>query len=256
MSSIGTGYDLSTSVFSPDGRIFQIDYAQKAVEASGTAVAIRGKDGVVFAVEKIITSKLYEKSANRRIFSVDSHVGMTGSGLYADVRQLADIAMTEAANYKSEYGSNIPVRYLTDRVSNYIHAYTLYSALRPFGTTIMMGSYTDTDGPELYCIENSGLHYRYWGCAAGKAKQSAKTEIEKLEMKNMTCKELVKEAAKIIYQVHDEVKDKMFELELSWVTKATEGRHERVPKKIHDEAETYAKEALEEDSDSDADDMS
>merc|ERR1711978_274703 len=103
--------------------------------------------------EKIITSKLYEKSANRRIFSVDSHVGLAGSGLYADVRQLADIAMTEAANYKSEYGSPIPVKYLTDRVSNYVHAYTLYSALRPFGTTIMMGSYTDIDGPELYCIE-------------------------------------------------------------------------------------------------------
>ena len=61
MTSIGTGYDLSTSVFSPDGRVFQIDYAQKAVEATGTAVAIRGQDGVVFAVEKIITSKLYEK---------------------------------------------------------------------------------------------------------------------------------------------------------------------------------------------------
>ena len=73
--------------------------------------------------------------------------------------------MTEAANYKSEYGSPIPVKYLTDRVSNYVHAYTLYSALRPFGTTIMMGSYTDIDGPELYCIENSGLYYRYWGCA-------------------------------------------------------------------------------------------
>ena len=61
MSSIGTGYDLYTSQFSPDGRVFQIDYAAKAVDKSGTAVAIRGKDGVVFAVEKIITSKLLEK---------------------------------------------------------------------------------------------------------------------------------------------------------------------------------------------------
>ena len=61
MSSIGTGYDLSASQFSPDGRVFQIEYANKAVENSGTAVGIRGKDGVVFAVEKIVTSKLYEK---------------------------------------------------------------------------------------------------------------------------------------------------------------------------------------------------
>ena len=165
MSSIGTGYDLSTSVFSPDGRVFQVDYAQKAVEASGTAIAIRGKDGVVFAVEKIITSKLYEKESNRRIFSVDRHIGMAGSGLYADVRQLAEHSMTEAANYKADYGSPIPVKYLTDRVASYIHLYTLYSAVRPFGTTIMYGTYSDINGAELYCVENSGLHYAYWGCA-------------------------------------------------------------------------------------------
>ena len=61
MSSIGTGYDLSASQFSPDGRVFQIEYASKAVENSGTAIGIRGKDGVVFAVEKIVTSKLFEK---------------------------------------------------------------------------------------------------------------------------------------------------------------------------------------------------
>lgn len=75
-------------------------------------------------------------------------------------------------------------------------------------------------------------------------------------MKNMLCKDLIKEAAKIIYQVHDEVKDKMFELELSWVTKDTNGKHERVPQNVQEAAETFAKEALEEDSDSDAEDMS
>ena len=101
---------------------------------------------------------------NFQIFVPEIFCFLSYSFLFA-VRQLADIAMTEAANYKSEYGSPIPVKYLTDRVSNYVHAYTLYSALRPFGTTIMMGSYTDIDGPELYCIENSGLYYRYWGCA-------------------------------------------------------------------------------------------
>merc|ERR1712113_64207 len=72
-----------------------------------------------------------EKESNRRIFSVDRHVGMAGSGLYADVRQLADIAMTECANYKSDYGSPIPIKSLVDRVSAYCHAYTLYSSVRP-----------------------------------------------------------------------------------------------------------------------------
>lgn len=69
-------YDLSASQFSPDGRVFQVEYAAKAVENSGTVIGLRGKDGVVFAVEKLVTSKLYEPGANKRIFHVDEHVGM------------------------------------------------------------------------------------------------------------------------------------------------------------------------------------
>eukprot|EP00088_Acartia_fossae_P022074 TRINITY_DN23368_c2_g1_i1.p1 TRINITY_DN23368_c2_g1~~TRINITY_DN23368_c2_g1_i1.p1 ORF type:complete len:257 (+),score=69.83 TRINITY_DN23368_c2_g1_i1:34-804(+) len=256
MSSIGTGYDLSASQFSPDGRVFQIEYADKAVENSGTAVGIRGKDGVVFAVEKIVTSKLYEKGANRRIFNIDTHVGMAAAGLIADARQLAEIARDEAASYRSDYRAPIPLDYLNQRVSTYMHAYTLYSSIRPFGTTVMLGSWDKQQGAQLYSMGPNGVGYGYWGAAAGKAKSNAKTELEKLKMKDMTCAELVKEAARIIYMVHDEVKDKMFELELSWVGDFTNGVHQRVPNDVHAEAEKFAKSALEEDSDSDDEDMS
>ncbi|KAK7880644.1 hypothetical protein WMY93_032722 [Mugilogobius chulae] len=146
---------------------------------------------------------------------------------------------------------------LSERVAMYVHAYTLYSAVRPFGCRLdphthsythikhtlhlysavrpfgcsfILGSYDKDDGPQLYMVDPSGISYGYWGCAIGKAKQAAKTEIEKLQMKDMTCRELVKEVAKIIYIVHDEVKDKAFELELSWVGEVTNGRHELVPK--------------------------
>ena len=87
-------------------------------------------------------------------------------------------------------------------------------------------------GAELYCLEPSGVSYGYWGCAAGKAKSNAKTELEKINIQEKTCEELVKEAAKIIYMVHDEVKDKMFELELSWVGEFTNGVHKRVPDNV------------------------
>ncbi len=249
MSSIGTGYDLYTSQFSPDGRVFRVEYANKAVENSGTAVELRGKDVVVFAVEKIVTSKLYEETANCLVLSIDRHVGSTVTGLLADGRVLVDVAAEEAANYRSDFGSDIPLKYLVDRVSGYMHAYTLYSAVRPFGTNIMLGTYNKDDGARLYSMEPSGMACGYWGCASGKAK----TEMEKLELKQLKCRELVKEAAKIIYQVHDEVKDKMFELELSWVTEATEGLHQRVPKEVFEDPVSFAKAALEEDSDSDED---
>ena len=84
----------------------------------------------------------------------------------------------------------------------------------------------------MYCLEPSGVSYGYWGCAAGKAKSNAKTELEKINIQEKTCEELVKEAAKIIYMVHDEVKDKMFELELSWVGEFTNGVHKRVPDNV------------------------
>lgn len=95
----------------------------------------------------------------------------------------------------------------------------------------------------------------YIRCFIGKAKQSAKTEIEKLKLSEMTCKDLVKEAARIIYLVHDELKDKQFELEMSWVGAHTNGRHERVPAEIKADAENKARQAIAEDSDSDTEDM-
>jgi len=254
MSSIGTGYDLSASQFSPDGRIFQIEYAQKAVDNSGTVVALRGKDGVVFAVERLVTSKLHEKGANRRIFNIDRHIGCAVSGLIADARAVVNIARDEAKNYRSEKGETIPIRYLKDRVAMYMHAYTLYSALRPFGTSLLLGTWDKLDGAQLYCLDPSGLNYGYFGCSIGKAKQSAKTEIEKIKFREMSCKELINEAAKIIYIVHDEIKDKAFELELSWIGQHTEGRHEIVPESVFKEAEEYAKAALKRDSDSEDED--
>jgi len=254
MSSIGTGYDLSASQFSPDGRVFQVEYAHKAVENGGTVIGLRGKDGVVFAIEKIITSKLYETGANKRIFNIDQHVGMAVSGIISDARQIAETARSEAASYKTQYGVGIPLKYLNERVSMYMHAYTLYSAVRPYGCSVLLSAY-ETDGPALYMIDPSGVSYGYYGCAVGKAKQSAKTEIEKLKLPEMTCKELVKEAARIIYLVHDELKDKQFELEMSWVGAHTNGRHERVPADLKAEAETKARQAMAEDSDSDTEDM-
>ncbi|XP_012541273.1 proteasome subunit alpha type-3 [Monomorium pharaonis] len=254
MSSIGTGYDLSASQFSPDGRVFQVEYAQKAVENGGTVIGLRGKDGVVFAIEKIVTSKLYESGANKRILNIDQHIGMAVSGIISDARQIAETARSEAASYKAQYGVGIPLKYLNERVSMYMHAYTLYSAVRPYGCSVLLGTY-ETDGPALYMIDPSGVSYGYYGCAVGKAKQSAKTEIEKLKLPEMTCKDLVKEAARIIYLVHDELKDKQFELEMSWVGAHTNGRHERVPADLKAEAEAKARQAMAEDSDSDTEDM-
>merc|ERR1711934_689891 len=101
MSSIGTGYDLSTTTFSPDGRVFQVEYAGKAVDSSGTTVALRCKDGIVFAVEKMVRSKMLVEGSNRRIYSAAAHVGIACAGFTADARQLVNRAKAECEGYKS-----------------------------------------------------------------------------------------------------------------------------------------------------------
>jgi len=245
MTSIGTGYDLSSSTYSPDGRIFQVEYAGKAVESSGTVIGLRVKDGVVLAVEKLVHSKLLVPEANRRIQTIDRHIGMATAGLLADGRHLANRARDEATNYRDLYRAPPTLQALADRVGQYVQAYTLYSSVRPFGISAVLGA-VDKNGPVLYVIEPSGVFYGYNGAAVGKGRQLAKTELEKLDLTNLSAREAVFEAARIIYLVHDDAKDKEFELEMSWVCGETDYHHTPVPKELLAEADTKAKEALNE----------
>ncbi|KAH9994104.1 20S proteasome subunit [Russula compacta] len=244
MTSIGTGYDLSASTYSPDGRIFQVEYANKAVDNSGTAIGLRVKDGIVLAVEKLVHSKLLVPGANRRIQTIDRHIGLASSGLLADGRHLANRARDEAANYRDNYREPAPLKALADRLGLYVQAYTLYSSVRPFGCSTILGS-VDKDGPSIYVIEPSGVFYGYHGAAVGKGRQLAKTELEKLKLSELTIREAVFEAARIIHLVHDDAKEKEFELELSWIGSESDGRHVPVPRDLFEEADRRAKEALE-----------
>ncbi|KAK5671643.1 putative proteasome subunit alpha type-7 [Batrachochytrium dendrobatidis] len=175
---------------------------------------------------------------------------MVGAGLLADSRHLVTRARQEAANYKDNYKSPIPSKMIADRVAQYVSAFTLYSSVRPFGIATIIAS-MDTHGPALYMIEPSGVFYGYNGCAVGKGKQVAKTEIEKLKFTELTAREAVKEAARIIHFVHDEAKDKSFELELTWICDESKGMHQVVPAELAAEAVRLAKAALADEMDED-----
>ena len=191
----------------------------------------------------------------------------------ADSRHLVNRARSEAKEYRETYKSPIPAKMLADRLAQYIQAYTLYGSVRPFGVGMMIGA-MDKTGPALYMVEPSGVYYvsfffkvythaqGYYGCASGKGKQLAKTELEKLKFTELTAQEAVKEAARMyvffikkltpsIYMVHDDVKDKDFELELSWVCEASLGKHQFVPRELALEAERLAKAAIQDEMEED-----
>jgi len=241
MSATGAGYDYSVTSYSPDGRVFQVEYAAKAVEKAGTVVGIRCQDGVVLGVEKVIPNKMLVRTSNRRIYNVDLHAGMAVTGLAADARQIVNRAREEARDFRSFYGSEITGDVLCNRVAGFIHMYTLYWYLRPFGASVLLSTY-DQNGPSLYMIDPAGIANKYFATAIGKHMRSAKSELEKIDFKKITCREAVKEIARIIYKFHDDIKEKDFEVELSWVCQESNKQHQFVPADIFNEAVTRAKE--------------
>mmetsp|Transcript_21470 Transcript_21470/g.36341 ORF Transcript_21470/g.36341 Transcript_21470/m.36341 type:complete len:203 (+) Transcript_21470:154-762(+) len=181
MSSTGSGYDNSCGTFSPDGRIFQLEYAQKAVENSGTAIGIKCNDGIVIAVGKSQASKMLVPGSNRRVFGVDARVGMAVTGYAADGRQIVNRAREEARSYEDTYGHRIIPSVLNNRLSLFMHYFTTYGSLRPFGSSVLLSAYDeDLKAPELYMIDPTGAAFRYHGCSAGKGQNAANTELEKL----------------------------------------------------------------------------
>lgn len=247
MSSTGSGYDYSCGTFSPDGRIFQIEYANKAVENSGTAIGIKCNDGIVIAVEKPQVSKMLVAGSNRRVFGVDSHCGMVVTGFPADGRQMVNRAREEAQSYKETYGHKIVPSILANRLALYVHYFTIHGSLRPFGSVAIISGYDeDTKSHELYMVEPSGLCFRYFGCSAGKGAQAAKTEVEKILNRvastgGITCREAVLELAKIMYVIRDPSKDKPFELEMGWLCEESQWKHSLVPADLLAEADANGK---------------
>lgn len=250
MSSTGSGYDYSCGTFSPDGRIFQVEYAQKAVENSSTAVGIKCTDGVVIAVGKAQASKMLVAGSNRQIFSVDSHCGIGVTGYAADGRIVVSRAREEASNYRNTYGKLIEPCTLNNRLSLFMHYCTLYGSVRPFGCTALVAAYDeDLQTPELYMIDPSGTGFRFFGCAAGRGQNSAKTELEKLLNKQgnegITSRQAIIELANILHTIRDSSKEKPLEIEMSWLCEESQFKHVHVPKDLLAAADAQARAKVE-----------
>lgn len=238
-------YDLSCTTFSPDGRVFQVEYANKAVDNSGTAVGVKCRDGVVLGVEKLVHSKMLVEGSNRRIHTVDDHIGFANAGLVADARQIVRRARAESQGWRDMYGSPVPTHVLCDRVGSYVQAHTLYAHLRPFGCSVLVAGHDEAHGARLFCVEPSGLTRGFFAAAVGKGRQGAKTELEKLRLAELSCRDALVEVARVLLLAHDEAKDKLFEIELSWLCAETNWTHQLVPKEIRDAVVKTAQEAIE-----------
>lgn len=247
MAGVGSGYDLSTTTFSPDGRVFQLEYAAKAVALSGTTVGVTCRDGVVLAVEQPLTSKMLVRGSNSRLHAVDPHVGMAVAGIGPDGRHMVTRARAECDNFRNAFGGDIPAKIIADRVANFAHLYSLYWHVRPFGCAALIAAH-DPDAARacsLYVVEPDGSCFRYFASAQGKNRTAARSELEKREFGAMRCRDAVKELATVIHAARDEARDKPYELEMAWLGEESEWRYARVPDALVREARAAAEEQAE-----------
>ncbi|MGQ9759347.1 MAG: archaeal proteasome endopeptidase complex subunit alpha [Candidatus Methanomethylicaceae archaeon] len=174
----GLGYDRAITIFSPDGRLFQVEYALEAVRRGWTALGIRCVDGVVLAVEKKKISPLIDPSSMEKILKIDDHVGATFAGLSSDARILIERARQEAQINRLLYDDVIDVEVLTKKVSEVKQLYTQHAGVRPFGVALLIAG-VDKFGARLFMTEPSGAYAGYFAVAIGAGSQIVTEFFEK-----------------------------------------------------------------------------
>ena len=177
MQPSGRGYDHGVSTFSPDGRLYQVEYARESVKRGTTTVGLIYKDGVVLIVDKRIQSKLVITDSIEKMYQIDNHIGITTSGLVADARQLVDRARVQCQINRMTYGAAIPVSTLVKKMCDYKQSFTQYGGARPFGTALLIAG-IDEDGVHLYETDPSGAYQSYHAGAIGRGRSSVIDHFE------------------------------------------------------------------------------
>ncbi|MDC6273994.1 proteasome subunit alpha type-5 [Lacticaseibacillus paracasei] len=206
-------YDRGVSTFSPEGRLFQVEYSLEAIKLGSTAIGISTSEGVILGVEKRVSSSLLESDSIEKIMEVEKHIGCAMSGLTADARTLIDHARVAAVQHNLYYDEPIPVESLTQSVGDLALRFGEGASgekrlmSRPFGVALLIAGYDDDKGPQLYHAEPSGTFYRYDAKAIGSGSEGAQAELQNEYHKSLTLKEAEVLTLKILKQVMEEKLD-------------------------------------------------
>lgn len=183
-----SGYDRHITIFSPEGRLHQVEYAFQAVKKNQnmTSVALRGDDCVVAVTQKKVPDKLMEKDFVTHLYNITPNIGCLMTGISPDARALVFKAREKASKFKDKNGYEIPVHYLALKLANVGQVYTQHAYMRPYGVNAMLFSIDDEKGPSLFQVDPAGNYFGYKACAAGTKDQEAQNALEKVIKKKIT----------------------------------------------------------------------
>ncbi len=198
-------YDRAITVFSPDGRLFQVEYAREAVKRGTTTVGLKFKDGAILIVDKRIASRLMEPKSIEKIFQIDEHVGCATSGLVADARVLVDHARVTAQVSKITYDERIGVEMLVKRICDFKQNYTQYGGVRPFGTALLVAG-VDDQGIHLFETDPSGALVSYKAGSIGAGRNVVMEVFEEQYQEDMDSEDAIVLGLKALKKATEEEK--------------------------------------------------
>ncbi|KAI9760661.1 MAG: Proteasome subunit alpha type-4 [Chaenotheca gracillima] len=200
---MSSGYDRALSVFSPDGHVFQVEYALEAVKRGTCAVGVKGKDIVVLGCEKRSAMKLQDtRITPSKLGLIDTHVCLAFAGLNADARILIDKARLEAQSHRLTVEDPVTIEYITKYVAGVQQRYTQSGGVRPFGISTLIVGFDKGDGtPKLYQTEPSGIYSAWKANSIGRASKTVREFLERNHKDDMDSEETIKLTVKSLLEV-------------------------------------------------------
>ncbi len=235
------GYDRAITVFSPDGRLFQVEYTREAVKRGTTSIGVKCPDGIVLAVDKRTTSTLVESTSIEKLFKIDEHIGAATSGLVADARALVERARVEAQINKITYSEPIRVDSLAKKLCDMLQLYTQNGGVRPFGSALIIGGVYN-GVCKLFETDPSGALIEYKATAIGSGRSAAMDIFEEQYKEDLSIDDAIALALTAINEAteHENTSDN---LEIAIINKE-DGEYNKLSK---EEVTAYIEKVLVED---------
>lgn len=212
------GYDRAITVFSPDGRLYQVEYAIETVRRGTLAIGIKSKDGLILAVEEK-PRKLQNAEVTQKIFQVDDHIGVAAAGYIPDARSQVDNARFFAQSNRMIYDEPVEVESVAKHLADQCQQFTQYAGVRPFGVALIIAG-VDRSGSTIYLTDPSGTYISYDAVAIGSGADQVTEYLEKFYKKDMTTEEAAALAIESIYLVSED-KEGVKHIKMSQIQNST-----------------------------------
>jgi proteasome alpha subunit len=208
MQNQAMGYDRAATMFSPQGHLLQVEYAEKAVRLGSSSIGMTCTDGVLILADLRIEDKLIVPNSANKIYEVDSHIISSVAGILSDARVLIERAQVLAQQHRVTYDSPIEPELVIKDISNLKQQFSQYGGARPFGVSLMVAGINDKK-PELFTSDVTGNYLGYLANAIGEDDEKIKVILREKYKSDLT----MKKGAKLALEIFKEIEDKKFNID-------------------------------------------